>query len=132
MAKTTKQTMTLEGFEALQRVLKKSPEIVLEHAKGAVSASTFSVASRMKATAPRLTGQLRNAISAKSPGLTGRVLIGPEAFYWRFLEYGTVKMAARPFIRPAGEAEEPVYIQRMRGIGPKLEREWNSTGGRFL
>lgn len=27
-----------------------------------------------------------------------------NAYYWRFLEHGTSKMAARPFIRPAFEA----------------------------
>jgi len=29
-----------------------------------------------------------------------------EAFYGRFLEYGTSKMAARPFLRPAYEAKK--------------------------
>lgn len=29
-----------------------------------------------------------------------------EAFYGRFLEYGTSKMAARPFLRPAFEAKK--------------------------
>lgn len=29
-----------------------------------------------------------------------------NSFYWRFLEHGTSKMAARPFIRPAFEARQ--------------------------
>ena len=29
-----------------------------------------------------------------------------EAFYWRFVEFGTSKMAARPFLRPAFESKK--------------------------
>lgn len=28
-------------------------------------------------------------------------------YYWKFLEFGTYKMAARPFLSPAGEAKGP-------------------------
>lgn len=41
-----------------------------------------------------------------------------NAFYWYFLEFGTVKMAARPFLRPASkEAAEPA----IRAIAGKLQ-----------
>lgn len=30
---------------------------------------------------------------------------GDNVFYWRFLEFGTEKMAARPFMRPALESK---------------------------
>jgi HK97 gp10 family phage protein len=29
-----------------------------------------------------------------------------EAYYWRFLEFGTAKMPARPFLRPAFESQK--------------------------
>lgn len=32
------------------------------------------------------------------------------AYYWRFLEYGTKKMAAKPFIRPTGEANAQAVV----------------------
>ena len=42
-----------------------------------------------------------------------------DAFYARFVEFGTVKMAARPFLRPAFEAKKgeavdaiKVYLER--------------------
>lgn len=46
----------------------------------------------------------------KEASLTGKsasyiVTWSKEAFYGRFLEYGTSKMAARPFLRPAYEAK---------------------------
>ena len=51
-------------------------------------------------------GQLRDSLALKvlrsSPDhATAAVGPGPNGFYGRFLEYGTVKMAARPFLRPA-------------------------------
>lgn len=42
------------------------------------------------------------------PGRIASYLVtwSKEAFYGRFLEYGTSKMAARPFLRPAFEAKK--------------------------
>lgn len=31
---------------------------------------------------------------------------GGDTWYWRFIEFGTVKMAPRPFLRPAMEAKQ--------------------------
>ena len=39
-----------------------------------------------------------------------RTSIDGDAFYWRFLEFGTAKMAARPFLRPAFEAQKAAAI----------------------
>lgn len=39
---------------------------------------------------------------AKNPTKTGQTYSGPgQVYYWRFLEFGTSKMAAKPFMRPA-------------------------------
>lgn len=32
--------------------------------------------------------------------------LSQDAWYWRFVEFGTVKMAARPFLRPAFESKK--------------------------
>lgn len=39
---------------------------------------------------------------------------GKDAFYWWWLEFGTVKMHARPFVRPALPAEQANAIEAMR------------------
>lgn len=36
------------------------------------------------------------------------------AFYWQFFEFGTSKMAARPFLRPAFEAQKDAALQAMK------------------
>lgn len=49
----------------------------------------------------------RKAEKAASGGLDQRVTVDVgirgKAYYWRFVEFGTAKMAARPFLRPAFE-----------------------------
>ena len=53
------------------------------------------------------------------------VAVGPTtgAFYGGFLEFGTVKMAARPFLRPAWDTESPKALDAMGdGIWQDLTR----------
>jgi phage protein, HK97 gp10 family len=121
---TTRITMKLEGMEALQRAITDAPDQAKAHSQDAVSKSTFAVFSKMQARAPHDTGGLRMAMRWSAPGLTGRITIDAGAFYWRFLEYGTVKMTARPFIRPSTEEESSNFIRRMQDFGNKLERSW--------
>lgn len=73
--------------------------------------------------APEDTGTLKRAIYSKSSALSGRVLVGPEAHYWRFIEFGTVRMAARPFVRAATEIETGPFVQRMTDVALELERD---------
>jgi HK97 gp10 family phage protein len=129
-----KITAKLEGYDATQRALVKAPELTKVFAAEAVAKSTFSLEQRARALAPRgLTGRLRKAITSKASATAGRIGIaggyglggktkGPET-YWIFVEFGTVRKAARPFFRPAAEAEKADYLKRLRDIGPKLERD---------
>jgi len=40
--------------------------------------------------------------------------IGPSAHYGGYLEQGTSKMAARPYMKPALEAKRSAYVERVR------------------
>lgn len=43
-------------------------------------------------------------------------------FYWRFLEFGTVKLVSRPFVLPAAKRAEADLVQTFRTqFGKKLE-----------
>lgn len=126
--------MTLEGFERTMKALQSAPEVVRSLSSAAINTSTFAIAQRARALVPVDTGKLKNAIEANKvvTALTGSVGVNKsvDAFYWRFVEFGTKHMAARPFFRPAAEEERDRFIQRMRDIGPQLERDL--TAGRFL
>lgn len=122
--------MTLTGMDGLLRALRETPEIARAELAYAVSASVAAIAQRMRATVPRRSGLLRSSISTSTRstqrGIVGRVEIGIDPFYWHFLEFGTVNMAARPFIRPAGELEAPAFEESLRTIAQKMERAWTA------
>jgi HK97 gp10 family phage protein len=65
------------------------------------------------------TGNLRGSISADMTGDT-TAMVSVNAEHGIYLEYGTRKMAKRPCIRPAVEAERPRFTADMRN----LESEW--------
>lgn len=117
--------MKLDGFEKLQRALKTAPDVVRTHASSAVATSTFAVAQRARSLVPVATGTLKASIESGNvvSGLSGRVGVSSSADYWRYVEFGTRNMSARPFFRPAAELERGAFIQRMRDIGPRLERD---------
>ncbi len=123
--------MKLEGFEATQRALVRAPVLVKNLSSSAVATTTFAVGQRAKSLV-RVgeTGNLKAAIEASRPtagGLTGRVgTNATNVYYWRFVEFGAaaINQKARPFFRPAAEAESNAYTERMRAIGPRLERDF--------
>ena len=42
-----------------------------------------------------------------------RYKVEGQAFYWKFLEFGTSKMSARPFLRPAFESRQQEAVRVM-------------------
>jgi len=54
---------------------------------------------------------------------TGRTT-GTDAFYWRFHEFGTAKLAARPFLRPAFEGNKaPILAAITRQMKTAIKKE---------
>lgn len=53
----------------------------------------------MRRLVPVDTGELRESIGSIHEGLAGLITVGTD--YWSYVEFGTSKMAAQPFIRPA-------------------------------
>lgn len=46
--------------------------------------------------------------------------VGPETFYSRFLEDGTVKMPARPFVGPSGDLHEGDWHTVVRDVAADI------------
>ncbi len=138
MARLNKQTMTLEGLEPLKALVAKTPDLVKLFMGDVVSSTAYGVAQRAKALVPVATGSLKRSITFTARGLNGRIgIASTEIFegdrrpdvYWRFVEFGTVRVPARPFFRPATEAESVDFERRIRGVATKIERDL--SGGRF-
>lgn len=52
--------------------------------------------------------------------------LSQDAFYWRFIEFGTVKMPARPFMRPAFESKKQLAVDAIKArLATRIEEEAN-------
>lgn len=118
----------IEGLEGLEEMLGTiAPREARNLNRATIHAMASRVAKDAKRRAPRDEGTLRKAIKAKrrrprhpdKPFSDVRVEHGNDAkhdaFYWRFVEYGTQTQNARPFISPAADA--------IRGQVPSIYRE---------
>ena len=66
--------------------------------------------------APVDTGNLRASIGMTQTGPTS-VEVGPTAHYGAYVEYGTYKMAAQPYMSPAADAAIPGLIEALSTLG---------------
>lgn len=87
---------------AAARELLSSPEVI-----AALRARAEEIRDRAKALAPVDTGRLRDSIDYEldtdERGPVARISWGSGAFYGQFIEFGTRRRPARPFLRPAAE-----------------------------
>ena len=67
-----KVTMSLHGFEAIQRAVDAAPKLVRDASIDLVEKSAKATAQRMRANAPVKTGRLKRAITSGRAGARGR------------------------------------------------------------
>lgn len=104
------------GLKEANRALRKLPEFARAEVQQTMDTTAFQVANGAKARAPRRTGALANAIGWKSRPRSLSAVVGinvAAAPHWRFVEYGTVKMAAKPFLRPSALSMESNHAGRL-------------------
>jgi HK97 gp10 family phage protein len=103
--------VAVTGLVELEDILKTFPDKL--HAsilQGAVLAGAQVTAAEIAARAPRRTGELQASVTAtRGKGNADEVEAGvaftsPGRRYWHLAEFGTVKEAPRPFIRPGIQA----------------------------
>lgn len=134
------------GLKEANAALKRLPEHVKPGVQQVIDVTAFQIARGAEARAPfrqpanvrsgpnRGGGLLKRSIQWRSRPRSLSAVVGVlgDAFYYYFLEYGTVKMQARPFIRPAAEAMQGDHELRMLQVleraKTKMEHE-GSVGG---
>lgn len=57
----------------------------------------------------------------------GGTAAGGDTYYWRFLEFGTAKMAARPFLRPAFDPEK-IQAEFAKNVDEAIAKEVKKHG----
>lgn len=84
-----------------------------------VKKATLSIQARAQSAAPVLTGTLRRSITSQFPSdLSG--VVGPSVNYGVYVEFGTRRMGARPYMRPAAEAVLPGFAAAVAAALGKL------------
>lgn len=104
-----KQTVTIK-FNRFPEIAAAMPE----KTKAVVAKTAFDVEAHAKNVVPVDTGALKNSISTEfeNDGLTA--IIAPHMEYAAFVEYGTRRMSAQPYMTPAAEAVRPAFIGAMK------------------
>lgn len=123
------------GVPRLRRKLKRIDPGMRQEIPDVIGETLDLLISSMRAAVPvsatpKGRAHLRDLLTAKiaRTELSGRAgLLGRNAeragYYWRFVEFGTVKMPARPFVRPAILEAEQAWPARIRAAVDKaLER----------
>jgi HK97 gp10 family phage protein len=127
----------VSGFKELERNLRKLPqEIAGKVLRESLRKAAQPVVEQAKTAAPRSTdpgsqGHLADSIalrSFKTEGLDDlevNLWLGPSPkhFYGMFHEFGTRKMPARPFLRPAWDAQGNEVLDAFgRLLGAAIEK----------
>lgn len=108
------------------RALKMLPEAAKDAAQKVMDVTAFQVARLAASRARRRTGLLQGSIDWESRPRSTSAVVGvrnPLAFYWKFLEYGTVKMPPSPMFRPAAESQRGEHAGRLEQALRKAERD---------
>lgn len=122
--------MTLTGDKQLAAALRALPDRLQRGAlRTAARRAGGVVRAEMRRRAPVDTGFLRRQIKTRSIQRNRRGIVGVtvgasardytgQAFYASFIEYGTSRMPARPFLRPAFTAArgraEAIFAEELR------------------
>lgn len=100
------------------RLWSKLPQIerqVPARAAAIIHGVAQDIEGEAKQNAPVDTGDMRDSIAAEQTGpAEAKVEVGE--FYGHFVELGTRKMAARPFLVPAAEKARRSLNRKFRGI----------------
>ncbi len=116
-------TVKVIGLREANRSLKQLPPEAQAGAQHVFDVTAFHVSTAAASHAPRSVdgsrghppGFLAASIrwESRPRSLAAVVGVAAAAFYWKFVEYGTRKMAARPYLRPAADANRFDHQSRL-------------------
>jgi HK97 gp10 family phage protein len=115
------QTLPSEAFDAVQKWTEEIALRLAERAKEIVPVRTGHLLERISAV---FGGDMEDPDSDGSPRAFEPVQVVADTPYASFVEFGTSKMTAQPFMGPAAEELEPEFLSGIDSIleGLGLER----------
>lgn len=107
-------SVRIEGMSALHRALLKVNQEGQRTVRREVQRSLLNIQRGAKERCPVDTGRLRASIATETTddGLSG--VVGTNVEYGPFVEFGTSRMVAQPYLFPSWEEERPQFIERLR------------------
>lgn len=127
--------LTFSGGAELDRALRDLGEKVAGRlGENAVRAGARVIAARAKDHVPVKTGELKRSIRAfqETERRAGArtAYAGSRLFYARFVEFGTVHVAANSFLRKAADDNAQAVVDKViENLGAGIERETLKRGG---
>jgi HK97 gp10 family phage protein len=124
--------VTIKGLDALAKAVDRLPSAVTEALKQEAHASADRLAEAAKANLRSKThgsGKLADSIEVLDKSDEKKFTVnvpggeGEDPMLGVYLEYGTKKMDARPFLRPARDAEEARYLRNMAAVATKAIKD---------
>lgn len=113
-----------DPLRALSADLTAAGRQVGTRARAVIRKAAYDIERDAKALAPVDTGNLKNSIghSDLRIGTSGQLVaeIGPTANYGIFLELGTSRMPAQPFMGPAADRNTPSFEAAMQQLGMEV------------
>ncbi|WP_078431007.1 HK97-gp10 family putative phage morphogenesis protein [Alkalihalobacterium alkalinitrilicum] len=108
-----KINIKVNGLDKLQKELKRYAKEKPEGLKKIVAETAVSVEGGAIARAPVDTGNLKNSMGIRfeNDGATAEVF--NSANYSQWVEYGSYKAAAQPFLYPSWEQQSKNYMQAL-------------------
>ncbi|AWZ48454.1 hypothetical protein C3495_06325 [Clostridiaceae bacterium 14S0207] len=94
------ENMGKVGTKIENNALKKAGQIIVDEAKNNVSVRTGNLKEGLKVSGVRKKGGKKFVLAGIQKGDNSKI------FYGKFLEFGTSKMSARPFMVPAYESKK--------------------------
>lgn len=112
-------SMDVSEVRALAADLGKVGGKATKLAQQVVAKTAAGIEASAKQAAPVDTGALKNSIGADITAGGLHAEIGPTVHYAPYLEFGTARMAPRPFMGPAADKWQPLFEQAMEQVAEK-------------
>jgi len=109
----------IEGLDELIRSLEKFPDRIKEAIRKEFRKHSLKMLAAAKRRAPVKTGLLRRSLRIEQEGPLKINFL--SVYYGVYVEYGTVRMKARPFMIPSIEENLPDLVE---SLARKFEEVW--------
>lgn len=111
----TSVSIDLTEWVDLQHDIGRAGDMVEARAPQLVAKAASDIEATAQGIAPVDTGNLKNSIGSDVDGLDAE--IGPTAEYGAYVEDGTSRMAAQPYMGPAADVVTPKLVAAVADLG---------------